>query len=77
MEYYSKREGTGWFDHERIHYLEQTLIEISEEDKRVLPKWRVKCVELLNAGIKEVLLVHRLENTAFEHIRSTYDGRQH
>jgi len=76
MEYNSKRESTGWFGHDRIHYLEQTLIELSEEDKRVLPKWRVKCVELLNARIKELLLAYRIEYTASEHIRSTYDGHQ-
>ena len=35
--------------------LENFIIDLDEEDRKVLPKWRVKCIDLLNYRIKDVL----------------------
>ena len=50
-----------------FNYLENLIIEIDEEDRRVLPKWRVKCIELLNYRIKDVLREYHTK-------RFSYDG---
>ena len=36
--------------------LENYIIDLDDEDRKVLPKWRIKCIELLNYKIKESLM---------------------
>jgi hypothetical protein len=35
--------------------LEYLIIDLDDEDREVLPKWRVKCIELLNSRFKDEL----------------------
>ena len=35
--------------------MEELILELDEEDRKVLPKWRVKCIELWNDKIRELL----------------------
>lgn len=35
--------------------MERLILELDDEDRRILPKWRVKCIELWNEKVREVL----------------------
>ena len=50
-----------------FNYLENLIIDLDKEDRRVLPKWRVKCIDLLNYRIKDVLREYHTR-------RFSYDG---
>jgi hypothetical protein len=46
--------------------LENLIIELDEEDRKVLPKWRVKCIELLNYRIKDVLREYHARRFSYD-----------
>ena len=53
-------------------FLESLVIELDEEDRRVLPSWRIYCVELLNQRIKDILLRYRAKRLGYDDKKSAY-----
>ena len=45
-------------------YLEKLLTEIDTEDRKVLPKWRVKCIDILNQKIRDALVGYHVKRFA-------------
>ena len=57
-----KQENKGKFINKEVAgYLEKLLIDIDEEDRKVLPKWRVNCMDLLNQQIRAVLVSYHVK----------------
>ena len=47
-------------------YLESYLVELDEEDRKVLSKWRVRCIDLLNQKIRETLIQYQASRIGYE-----------
>lgn len=46
--------------------LEQFIIELNEEDRKILPKWRVKSIDLLNQKIKKTLMKYQADKLGYD-----------
>ena len=46
--------------------LEQFIIELDEEDRKILPKWRVKSIDMLNQKIKKTLMEYQADKLRYD-----------
>jgi hypothetical protein len=71
---YHKRENEGKFvTKDIVGYLEKLLTEIDDEDRKVLPKWKVNCIDLLNQKIRDVLVAYHVKRFGYDY---SYDNKR-
>lgn len=66
MEDYEQRNRGEPISSMAISYLEKLLTDIDEEDKKVLPKWRVRCIDVLNQKIRDTLLAYHVNRFGYD-----------
>jgi hypothetical protein len=64
MNNYKQGDKEEFVNKDVVVYLKKILTEIDEEDEKVLPKWRVKCIQLLNQKIRDVLVDYHTKRFA-------------